>query len=296
MVLRLPAIRREAPVLGIDFHAGRMRLVAGAVTRRTWQVQHCAACEWPPEALRAGRLRQFEAVAHALRELVAPLGARARVALALPEAPLRRRALAVPSGLRPWRWRAWVQAQAEQLGQAPAAALAFDVQPLQRPPLKVLLTVCPREVVEDWQGLAQAAGLELAWLDDRTQALHRALAWLAPAPEPGCDELVAEVSAGSCRLQRGGAGQGWQVQHLDSPHAAEGPWLGDGTTGRPLRRWLITDGSPGQPWMAWLQAQPGPPWQSPGVHQRRPGSAHAWPPDADAYLAAWGLALRRQAA
>lgn len=286
MFLRLPAWGRAATVLGIDLHAGRMRLVGCVGSRRAWRVQHCSACDLPSDVLRGGRLQHFDALVAALREQVRPLGFRPQLALAAPEAVTRRQALSVPDGLRPWRWRTWLQTEVERLGQATADTLVFDVCPLPWPPLTVLLTVCPREVVEDWQGVAQAAGLELVRLDDRPQAQHRALVLLGLVPTSAGSVVLAESGGDGWRLQRWQAGRGWQLQQLGQQGPVVGPWLGEGDT---ACRWLIADATSPLAWREELRAHSDAVWPSPDLAHRVRWQ-HGPPPQPDGYLAALGLA------
>jgi Tfp pilus assembly PilM family ATPase len=273
---------------------GQIRLVGCTGSRRAWRVTHCAARQLPPQALQDGRLQQFDVIAGALRDLVKEAGAGRRIAIAVPEESGRRKVLAVPASLRPWDWRRWLRQQAEQLLGMPADALVFDVQMLNRKPLEVMLTACPREVVEDWQGLAEAAGLDLVLLDERARVMRMALGVLDMVPATGGAELLAEAGASRCRVHRWQAGRAPRFQDLggelrggdDNDDAAPGV--------EPVTsRWWVGDGPQAQRWVPELQAWAGAPWSAVGLRTRLrwpEGSADA---DADVYLAALGLALRQ---
>lgn len=169
-------------LLGIDLEPPQACLLSCARAGRSWRIEQCAALELPHESLQAGRILEFEAVAASLKQLVDAAGGGRRIALALPGSAGWHEVLNVPAGLRPWAWRAWVRRQAELLAGAPADTLAIEVQLQPGPPLRAQLSVCPRELVEDWQGLAETADLELVLLDDRSRVMRLAQQSLGMAP------------------------------------------------------------------------------------------------------------------
>ncbi len=174
---------QATPLLGISIQPGGMNLVACSRRAGRWRIDLSLAQPLVPGCVEEGRILQFEVLAQALRDLVQASGGGRRIALAMPVQALQRHRLEPPAGLRPWGWHRWVTDQAQALAQAPADALAMELDCLTD---GCWLTACPRESVEDWQGLAEAAGLDLVLLDDpdRVAALAvRCLDWRAAVPE-----------------------------------------------------------------------------------------------------------------
>lgn len=277
--------RSSTPLLGMDLSEGRVRLMACSRKRDLWQVDCWAERELDPDSLQDGQLRQFDAVCGALGELVQKAGAGTRIALAVPQQATRHHVLAVPATVRPWAWRSWLREQAELLAGAPAESLAFDVQLLQSAPLTVLLSLCPREVLEDWQGLAEAAGLTLVLLDDRLRVMHLALQGLGLVTTAGgC--VMAEVAADRCRL------------HVWRPAQARESLDWDGSAEvdlrmSPARGWLVGSAPDVALWGERLGARAGGAWVAVGLRARLDWSGQgSLPADPDAFLAAFGLAVR----
>jgi hypothetical protein len=175
------------------------------------------------------------------------------------------------------------------LGAAPAEALVVEAQMLRGEPLRVMLCVAPREQVEDWQGLAEAAGLELALLDDRPRVARLALASLAPSPGPGSLPALALAQEQDCRLMwwpADGIPQEQNLSDLDGAVAKArdplpaGGWVVGSEPAR--QRWLpvLQELAPG-PWLC-LDVAAHPGWQAAARPGQEPGDQ----------LVALGLALR----
>jgi len=288
--MRLPSLsppRRSACLLGIDLSPGHARLMACTRTRGGWRVERCGQRELLAGSLQDGQLRQFDAVCKVLRELVRQADAGSRVALALPQELARRQVLVVPA-LRPWQWRAWLEAQAEHLAGAPVQTQALDVQLLLARPLTVLLSVCPRESLEDWQGLAEAAGLQLALVDDRLRVMRLALDVLGLAPGADGDCALAEAEMDRCSLHVWRPGQAVQSRQLSMWGGAALAPAVSAQVG-----WLVGTDADVALWRAQLQADAPGRWALPGLQARLEwADPAARPVDADCYLAAFGLALR----
>jgi Tfp pilus assembly PilM family ATPase len=294
MRLRLSSPPQRGPkLLGIDLSPGHARLMACTRSQRGWRVERCAERELARESLGSGPLQQFDALSRTLRELVHEAGAGMRVVLSLPAQAMQRRVLAVPAGLPPWQWRSWLGGQAEQLSGAPVQSQAIDVQLLNPRPLTVLLSVCTREVLEDWLGLAEAAGLQLAAVDDRVRAMHLALEALG---------LAAPLGRASCALAEAGVEQCWlhvwrpglAVQSQDL--AAESGWVtsaAQSVTHPPAGGWLVGRAADAARWADRLAADAPGDWPVLDLQERLQWADHVAPPiDSACYLTAFGLALR----
>ena len=132
--------RSGEPLLGIDMGPSQACLLACSRASPLGRIEQCAALPVPADGLQDGRILQFELMAQTLKQLVASAGGGRRIALALPEAAWQQE-LTLPAGLRPWAWRPWLVAQAEQLAQTSADALVWCTEPLRASPLKLRLTV-----------------------------------------------------------------------------------------------------------------------------------------------------------
>jgi hypothetical protein len=284
--------RRQAGFLGIDLGPEQAILVRCSRGLRTWRIDQCAVSSMPAQGLQGERILQFESLASLLRDLVTSAGPVRRIALALPPGPWRQ-VLDLPAGLRPWAWRRWLQAQAEQLARSSAPQLVWGAELVQARPPKVLLSVHPLELVQDWQGLAEAAGLSLVLLDDRPRVMLLALRALGLAPFEGRPVVLAEIQGERCVMHR------WQVGQ--APEVLDGGTLEDmpdvsvlhGRLPPAQGAWVC--GPPGslQAWLERLPTRWGGSWSaldplgSPAWHggNERPG-------EVGSLLAALGLALR----
>ena len=188
-------------MLGIDMGPSQACLLACARASPLGRIEQCAVLAVPADGLHEGRIQQFELMAQTLQQLVASAGGGRRIALALPEAAWQQD-VDLPAGLPPWAWRRWLVAQAEQLAQTPADALVWCTEPLRAFPLRLRLTVRSLEEVQDWQGLAEAAGLDLVLLDDRQRVMHLALRALAEPPAAPAMWVLAEAEHERCVIHR----------------------------------------------------------------------------------------------
>lgn len=203
--LRWPT-RSAAPLVGIDLGASPACVLACSRRPRPGRIEHCAVASLPAEGLQDGRIVQFELMTETLAQLVASAGGGRRIALALPQAAWQQ-VLELPSGFKPWAWRRWLTAQAEQLAQTPADALAWCTEPVLGSRSKLRLSVRALEEVQDWQGLAEAAGLELVLLDERPRVMHLALRALGLGPAADGRWVLAEAEDERCTLHQWAPGR-----------------------------------------------------------------------------------------
>lgn len=293
--LRWPQ-RLQPSLLGIDLGGGHFRLLACSRRRSSWSVEQWGSVP-VDDGLREGRIQHFEQAVRALQQLVASAAQGRRIALALPPSPVWRALLDVPASLRPWAARPWLCERAEQLSALPADRLSWAAEMVSRQPARLMLSVRPLDVVQDWQGLAEAAGLDLVLLDDRQRVIQLALRALGLGNSDS-GVWLAEASEESCTIFR------W--------HAAELPEQWTWGAGQTLADLLVGDegasrlapapmarawvwGVPGAcaHWAARLEQEWGGAWQT-----LDPLAACDWregllrPGDTGAFLAAFGLALR----
>lgn len=294
--LRWPQ-RLQPALLGIDLGADQIRLLACSRQNDSWRVEQCATA--PSEAgLLEGRVQQFEQAALSLSRLVTSVGSGRRIALALPPVPAWREVLDVPARLRPWAARRWLRERAEQLSGLPFSALSWAAEVRPGRPARLLLSVRPLELVQDWQGLAEAAGLELVLLDDRQRVMHLALRvlGLGAVQEPVC---LAEAGEQVCVLHRWRLGQWPEQWSWAADQALEEVFEGEGSSGlsglcaSQVHAWVCGPPSACAYWAARLEQEGGGRWPVldplAGLGWR---DGLARPGDAGTFLAALGLALR----
>jgi hypothetical protein len=285
--LRWPP-RSGEPLLGIDMGPSQACLLACSRASPLGRIEQCAALPVPADGLQDGRILQFELMAQTLKQLVASAGGGRRIALALPEAAWQQE-LVLPAGLRPWAWRPWLVAQAEQLAQTSADALVWCTEPLMASPLKLRLTVRSLEEVQDWQGLAEAAGLDLVLLDDRQRVMHLALRALAEPAAAAALWVLAEVDLERCVIHRWAPG----LAHEQRSWAGESVPLVSDPWGWPASGALAGTPEACQFWAPRLAAELGGAWPVLDPWSRLSWRAGLSPPsEMGCPLAALGLSLR----
>jgi hypothetical protein len=191
------------PLAALDIGPTHLRWALLDQQDGRWRLQ-IRQCPVPPDSLEGGRLVDYPAIAEAVSQALAEAGVQ-RLAMALPADLCHARILQTPAGVRPWRRRAWLQAQASQGPFGTQSAWAAHRLDSPEAGWRVLST--SMDTLHDWQGLAEAAHGQLLVLEDAHQAGWRALdQWCGPAP-------------GACLFQVGHA----CVQALNE-HAGRWQW------------------------------------------------------------------------
>jgi len=198
-------LQRQPPaLLGIDVGTASIKLVELARSAGgRYTVLHCAQQLLEPGWVSGAGIERFDEVADALRRLVATSGTRTRrAALALPLSAVIQRRATLPAGLSEPEMEFQAESEASQylpfsLDEValdfciigPAAGVAGHVE--------VLIAAARREMVEDRQGLAEAAGLRpvVIELESNASALA-AQRLIGNLPGPGRDAVVALVDIG----------------------------------------------------------------------------------------------------
>jgi hypothetical protein len=167
---------------GLDMGHNHARLVVLARAGRRWRLEQCH--EWPlePGWLQGGRIGDFLPLADTLQQSLADTGV-SRLAMALPAEACASAVLEQPRGWSRLRRRAWLQRQAAALLQRPQSDLTWSAHALPGRPRRWRVLCASLDVVQDWMGLAEAAGCDLIGLDEVHQASWQALAhWCCDAP------------------------------------------------------------------------------------------------------------------
>jgi len=198
-------LQRQPPaLLGIDVGTTSIKLVELARgTGGRCTVLHCAQAPLEPGWVSGAGIERFDEVADALRRLVGKSGSRTRrVALALPRSAVIQRRATLPAGLSELEMEFQAESEASQylpfsLDEValdycvigPAAGVAGEVE--------VLIAAARKEMVEDRQGLAEAAGLRPVAIELESNASALAAQRLiGRLPHQGRDALVALVDIG----------------------------------------------------------------------------------------------------
>ena len=176
------ADQADQALAGLDMGHDHARLVVLARAGRSWRLEQCH--EWPlePGWLQGGRIGDFLPLADTLQQSLADTGV-SRLAMALPAEACASAVLEQPGGWSRLRRRAWLQRQAAALLQRPLSDLTWSAHALPGRPRRWRVLCASLDVVQDWMGLAEAAGCDLIGLDEVHQASWQALAhWCCDAP------------------------------------------------------------------------------------------------------------------
>jgi hypothetical protein len=206
MALALPtaAALADQALAGLDMGHDHARLVVLARAGRSWRLEQCH--EWPLEPLwlQGGRIADFLPLADTLQQWLAETGV-SRLAMALPAEACASAVLERPGGWSRLRRRAWLQSQAAALLQRPLTELTWSAHALPGRPPRWRVLCASLDVVQDWMGLAEAAGCDLIALDEVHQASWQALAhWYCDAPQ---STLLLQVGSASVQALH------WQGEH-----------------------------------------------------------------------------------
>ncbi|HMN76214.1 MAG TPA: pilus assembly protein PilM [Burkholderiaceae bacterium] len=203
--------RKHPPMIGLDISSSSVKLVeleqsAGG----EYVVERFASESFEKGWITDGQIEKFDEVAEAVRKVVAKSGSRTKqVVMAMPQSAVITKKIMLPAGLREEELEVQVESEANQyipfsLDEVsldfcvigPSATSVGDVE--------VLIAASRKNLVEDRQGLAEAAGLKPVVLDIESHASRLAMSRLIAAlPNEGKDALVAlfEIGADTTSLK-----------------------------------------------------------------------------------------------
>jgi len=162
-----------------------------------------------------GQVVDYSALSDALALWLAQTGVR-KLAMTLPAEVCCSRLLQQPPHLRPWRRRPWLAQQAALArSQESAVWLAHR---LEQSPAHWRIVSAPLDLIQDWQGLAEAAGCQLQLLEDAHQASWRALQRWSDSPSAGA--CLFQVGASCVQVLQEQAGC-WQWRWRSGPAEPE---------------------------------------------------------------------------
>lgn len=211
-MLGLGSLLRREPeaMIGLDVGSSSAKLVELGRQRSGQRV--LLGCDSEPLSgawTVDGRVADFEATVRALRRLVARSGTRTRkAAMALPSAAVITRRVALPAGLSERELQAQVAVEADRYLPYPVEEASLDFCPLgpsltTGDEIDLLIASARREQVDEFQSLAEAAGLELEVLDVASFVSRRMVAHLnSPgAEDAGTTLALVEMAAHTTSLQ-----------------------------------------------------------------------------------------------
>jgi type IV pilus assembly protein PilM len=203
--------RKHPPMIGLDISSSSVKLVElEQSVGGEYVVERFASESFEKGWITDGQIEKFDEVAEAVRKVVAKSGSRTKqVVMAMPQSAVITKKIMLPAGLREEELEVQVESEANQyipfsLDEVsldfcvigPSATSVGDVE--------VLIAASRKNLVEDRQGLAEAAGLKPVVLDIESHASRLAMSRLIAAlPNEGKDALVAlfEIGADTTSLK-----------------------------------------------------------------------------------------------
>ncbi len=183
--------KRAAPVLGIDLSADAVRVIELSAVGGRWRVECYARRMLPHGAIRDGNIVHSALVSQALLEALTESGTPVRrAALALPSGLVIRKVLRLPDDLSDEELESQVEADAEDTLPFSLDELRLDfavIGPSADDPGKidVMLVAARKEKIDERVSLAESVGLQAVAVDVEQQALLGAVAlhdWHAANP------------------------------------------------------------------------------------------------------------------
>ena len=203
--------RKHPPMIGLDISSSSVKLVELGLSATGGLVLERFATE-PFEKgwITDGQIEKFDEVAEAVRRVVARSGSKTRDAvLAMPQSAVITKKIMLPAGLRDEDMELQVEAEANQyipfsLDEVSLDFCIIGLSPTSIGDVEVLIAASRKNLVQDRQGLAEAAGLRPVILDIESHAARMAMSRLiANLPDAGKDALVAlfEIGADTTSLK-----------------------------------------------------------------------------------------------
>lgn len=207
----LQRLRRAPPALiGLDISSTSAKLVELGRAGDEFVLERLASEPFEKGWIVDGQIESFDAVAEAVRRVVAKSGTAARqVVMAMPQSAVITKKILLPAGLREEEMEVQVESEAHQYIPFPLDDVSLDfcvIGDSANSPgdVEVLIAASRKDRVQDRQGLAEAAGLKPVVLDIESHASRLALGRVvAGLPGHGRQALVAlfEIGADSTALK-----------------------------------------------------------------------------------------------
>lgn len=203
--------RGSTPLLGLDVSSSSVKLVELSKGKnRPWVLERCAIELLEEGWITDGNIEKFDEVTEAVRRLVKKSGTKAKnVAMALPASAVITKRIVLPGGLSDDELAYQVESEANQYIPFSLDEVSLDfcvAGPSKQSvgDVDVLIAAARKEKVQDRQGLAEAAGLNLVVLDIESYASRLAAQRLIaalPGHGAGCTVAVFEIGANTISMQ-----------------------------------------------------------------------------------------------
>lgn len=195
---------KPLPMIGLDISASAAKLVELARDKAGQLVlERCAQVPLEPGWINDGNIDKFDAVAEAVRHLIQKSASNTRiVSLALPQAAVITKKIVLPGGLPDLELESLVETEANQYIPFPLEEVNLDFcvigpNAASAGEVDVLIAAARREKVQDFQGLAEAAGLKPAIVDIESYASRvAAIRLIERLPNRRLDSIVALFEIG----------------------------------------------------------------------------------------------------
>ena len=203
--------RKHPAVIGLDISSSSVKLVElDQTSSGEFVLERFASEPFEKGWITDGQIEKFDEVAEAVRRVVSKSGTRTKhVVMAMPQSAVITKKIMLPSGLREEELELQVESEANQyipfsLDEVSLDFCVIGPSPTSVGDVEVLIAASRKNLVQDRQGLAEAAGLKPVVLDIESHAARLAMSRVVAAlPNEGHDALVAlfEIGADTTSLK-----------------------------------------------------------------------------------------------
>ena len=203
--------KKHPPMMGLDICSTSVKLVElGQDASGNYVLERFASEHFERGWITDGHIEKFDEVAEAVRRVVTKSGTRTKqVVMAMPQSAVITKKIMLPAGLREEELELQVESEANQyipfsLDEVSLDFCVIGPSPTSVGDIEVLIAASRKNLVQDRQGLAEAAGLKPVILDIESHASRLAMSRIVAAlPSEGKDALVAlfEIGADTTSLK-----------------------------------------------------------------------------------------------
>ena len=203
--------RKHPPMIGLDISSSSVKLVELEQTAGgEYVLERFASESFEKGWITDGQIEKFDEVAEAVRRVVSKSGTKTKhVVMAMPQSAVITKKIMLPAGLREEELELQVESEANQyipfsLDEVSLDFCVIGPSPTSVGDIEVLIAASRKNLVQDRQGLAEAAGLKPVVLDIESHASRLAMSRIVAAlPNEGRDALVAlfEIGADTTSLK-----------------------------------------------------------------------------------------------
>ena len=195
--------RKQTPLLGLDISSTTVKLLELSRSGEKYRVEAYAVCSLPQDAVVEKAINDIDAVAAAVRSVVAQSRSKLRhVAAAVAGSAVITKMIDMPEGLREDELETQLTLEADQYIPYPLdeVALDFEVQgpsPDREGMVEVLLAACRRETIEARVEAIEGADITPRIMDVEAYAMERAFGLIHDSLDLGDANVVAIVDIGA---------------------------------------------------------------------------------------------------